>query len=202
MRHCSAVTLGIALLAGCRTVPVPTRDIAVASRSRLLRIEDTRRIDSAFLDSALRSPIGSVRRAAALTAGRVGARTHVAALRALTADSDARVGGAAFYALGLMKDTGAAVLATTALRGSADVAREAAWLLGEVGEPGRMPLTAVAVDSTLDSGRRGAALLALVRLKQPPIASLLPLLAMPTPRSRGARRTSWRALAVPLPSAR
>jgi 2-methylisocitrate lyase-like PEP mutase family enzyme len=104
-------------------------------------------------------------------------RALVPAVRALASDSDARVAGAALYALGLMKDTGAVTLATAALRGAPDVAREAAWLLGEVGEPGREALTATAVDSTLDSSRRGAALLALARLKQPSAGFLLPLLA-------------------------
>jgi cyclophilin family peptidyl-prolyl cis-trans isomerase/HEAT repeat protein len=157
--------------------PVPVTGDAVSLRSRLIRIEDTRRVESAVLDSALRASDPSMRRAAALAAGRVGARTLLPAVRALTSDSDTRVAGAAFYALGLMKDTGAVALATAALRGAPDVAREAAWLLGEVGEPGREALTATAVDSTLASSRRGAALLALARLKQPSAKFLLPLLA-------------------------
>jgi len=130
-----------------------------------------------FLDSALRAPDGSLRRAAALTTGRVGARTLLPRLRTLTADPDARVVGAAFYALGLMKDTAAVALAATALRGATDVASDAAWLLGEVGEVGRASLIAAAIDSTLDARRRGWALLALARLRPPPVAPLLPLLA-------------------------
>jgi cyclophilin family peptidyl-prolyl cis-trans isomerase/HEAT repeat protein len=176
-RDRTLLTLVIALLTGCRTAAVPTVDAALAARARLIRIEDTRRVDSAFLDSALRAPDPSVRRVAAFSAGRVGARALMPTLRALTSDPDARVAAAALYALGLMKDTGAVALATTALRGAPDVAREGAWLLGEVGEPGRAALTAAAVDSTLDSSRRGAVLLALARLKQPPVGVLLPLLA-------------------------
>ena len=167
----------IALVAGCRTGPVVPANDALAMRAQLIRIEDTRRIDSAMLDSALHSPDGAVRRAATLTVGRVGVRAQAAAVRRLTADPDARVASAAFYALGLMKDTTAVAAAIGAMRGSPDVAREAGWLLGEIGERGRAPLLAVAVDSNLDGGRRGAALLALARSPRPPVAPLLPLLA-------------------------
>jgi HEAT repeat protein len=129
-RDRTLLTLVIALLTGCRTAAVPTVDAALAARARLIRIEDTRRVDSAFLDSALRAPDPSVRRVAAFSAVRVGARALMPTLRALTSDPDARVAAAALYALGLMKDTGAVALATTALRGAPDVAREGAWLLG------------------------------------------------------------------------
>src|SRR6188508_1808288 len=65
--HCrSALVLAVALVAGCRTVPTATADAGVAARARLIRIEDTRRIDAVFLDSALRASDGSLRRAAAL----------------------------------------------------------------------------------------------------------------------------------------
>ena len=158
-------------------MPSATPDVDVSARARLIRIEDTRRIEAAFLDSALRSPDGSLRRAAAFTAGRVGARAHSAVLRTLTADSDSRVAAAAFYALGLLKDTAAVTIAANALRGASDVATEAAWLLGEVGEAGRAALLAVAVDPSVDSRRRGPAMLALARLRPPPVAPLLPLLA-------------------------
>ena len=174
--RCS-VGLALALAVGCRTAPVAMPNVDVSSRARLIRIEDTRRIEATFLDSALRSPDGSMRRAAALTAGRVGARAQLAALRTLTTDPDARVAAAAFYALGLIKDTAAVTLAVTGLRGTSDVASEAAWLLGEVGEAGRAALLAAATDPALDSRRRGPAILALARLRPPPVAPLLPLLA-------------------------
>lgn len=83
---------------------------------------------------------------------------------------------AAFYALGLLRDSVAVPLATNALHASPEVAAEAAWLLGEVGEAGRPALLAAAQDTTLGAARRGAALLALARLRPPPVAPLLPLL--------------------------
>jgi HEAT repeat protein len=145
-------------------------------RARLIRIEDTRRMEDGVVDSALRSSDAAMRRAAALTAGRIGARPHSAVLRSLVTDADARVAAAAFYALGLLKDTAAVSLAVSGLRGSSDVASDAAWMLGEVGEAGRTSLLAVAADRTLDSRRRGPAILALARLRPPPVAPLLPLL--------------------------
>ena len=83
---------------------------------------------------------------------------------------------AALYALGLLKDTAAAARAAAALRGPADVSAEAAWLLGEIGESGRAALLAAAADSRLPSARRGAALLALARLRPVPSTPLLALL--------------------------
>ena len=72
----NSVGLTLALALACRTAPVGVSDLDLSSRGRLIRIEDTRRIEAAFLDSALRAPDASMRRAAALTAGRVGARAQ------------------------------------------------------------------------------------------------------------------------------
>jgi cyclophilin family peptidyl-prolyl cis-trans isomerase/HEAT repeat protein len=149
----------------------------LSPRARLIRIEDTRRVDSAFLDSALRAPAASVRRAAALTVGRIGARQSVVALRRLVSDGDPRVGSAALYALSLLKDTASATLAGAALRGAPELSAEAAWLLGEIGDSGRGPLLDLATDALAPSNRRGVALLALARLRPVPVAPLLPLLA-------------------------
>jgi cyclophilin family peptidyl-prolyl cis-trans isomerase/HEAT repeat protein len=124
-------------------------------------------------------PDASFRRAAALTVGRVGARRNAAALRRLTADADAGVAGAAFYALGLLKDSATLSAATAALRPPIDVSREAAWLLGEIGEAGRAPLLAAAIEATLGAERRGAALLALARVRPTTVAPILPLLSEP-----------------------
>jgi cyclophilin family peptidyl-prolyl cis-trans isomerase/HEAT repeat protein len=187
-RRSGAFALAFALLAGCRSLPGAASSAGVEARARLIRIEDTRRIDMPFLDSALRSPDVSVRRAAALSVGRVGARAAV--LRTLTTDRDPRVAAASFYALGLLRDTASVAPATAALRGPVEMAVEAAWLLGEVGEKGRASLLAAASDSTLASPQRGAAILALARLRPPPVLPLLSLL--------GAHDTdiAWRAAYV------
>jgi cyclophilin family peptidyl-prolyl cis-trans isomerase/HEAT repeat protein len=174
----ASVFLLLALAAtSCLSVPrAPSGDLI--ARARLIRIEDTRRIDSAFLDSALRSPAPSLRRAAALTAGRVGARGHRKTLRTLVGDAGLGVADAALYALGLLKDTSATSLAATALRGATTASSiEAAWLLGEIGDSGRAPLLATATDPELSTDRRGAALLALARMRPVPGTELVSLLA-------------------------
>src|SRR4051794_40625846 len=98
----SSVTLAVLLLAAsaCRTLRPATTDARVALRADLIRIEDTRRVDLASIDSALRSPDPSLRSAAALTVGRIGARERTGGLRTLATDRNAQVAAAALYALG------------------------------------------------------------------------------------------------------
>jgi cyclophilin family peptidyl-prolyl cis-trans isomerase/HEAT repeat protein len=117
-----------------------------------------------------------VRRAAALTVGRVGARERAAVLRTLATDGNAHVAAAALYALGLLRDTASATAASAALRSTPAIAAEAAWMLGEIGEAGRSALIEAATDASLGA-RRGPALLALARAKGVPAAPLVPLLA-------------------------
>jgi cyclophilin family peptidyl-prolyl cis-trans isomerase/HEAT repeat protein len=138
-------------------------------------MEDTRRVDAPALDSALQASDPALRRAAALAAGRVAAGDHAPALRRLAADPDAGVAGGALYALGLLADTGSLAIAASALE-RPDVAAEAAWLLGQIGEPARAPLLAAAVDERPDVRDRRAALLALARLRPPPVPPVVPLL--------------------------
>src|SRR3954469_18553680 len=70
--------------AACRA-PAPTLapdDASLRPRVRLLRIDDTRRDEPAFLDSVIAGAMGDANRGrAALTAGRLGARMHLPALR-------------------------------------------------------------------------------------------------------------------------
>jgi cyclophilin family peptidyl-prolyl cis-trans isomerase/HEAT repeat protein len=124
-------------------------------------------------------PDPMLRRSAALTVGRIGARVHRPALHRLAQDEDSSVAAAAFFALGLLKDSSAAELATTALRAAPSVSAEASWLLGEIGAAGRAPLVAVARDVALGSVRRAAALLALARIRPATVEPIVPLLADP-----------------------
>jgi cyclophilin family peptidyl-prolyl cis-trans isomerase/HEAT repeat protein len=132
----------------------------------------------------------SLRRSAAITAGRIGARSHGDVLRRLATDPDTSVAAAALFSLGLMKDSAAASIASTALRAPANVAVEAAWLLGELGDRGRAPLLAAVADASLGTRRRGAALLALARLRPAPVQEIVPLLSGPDTALR------WRAAYV------
>jgi cyclophilin family peptidyl-prolyl cis-trans isomerase/HEAT repeat protein len=139
-------------------------------------MEDTRRVDSPALDSALRTSDPALRRAAALAAGRLAARDRVPVLRRLATDSDAAVAGAALYALGLLADTSSLPLARSALERPA-LASEGAWLLGRIGEPARETLLAAVAEERLDLRARRAALLGLARLRPPPVTPIVPLLA-------------------------
>ena len=159
----------------CRSLPSATTDARVGLRADLVRIEDTRQVELAPLDAALGSADPTLRSAAALTVGRAGVRQRAVALHTLATDADARVAAAALYALGLLKDTASVPIAAAALRGSPEIASEAAWMLGEVGEAGRSALIGAATDVTLGM-RRGPVLLALARVKGVPPAPLVPLL--------------------------
>jgi cyclophilin family peptidyl-prolyl cis-trans isomerase/HEAT repeat protein len=175
---CSLLVLAAA--GACASTPVRSSvsPVEVAWRARLLRVEDTRRDEPAFVDSLLAGSDPVARAAAALTVGRIGARAHLSALRRLAlSDFNASVSTSALFALGLLKDTSAASAGIGALRGPDVVALEGAWLLGELGERGRPGIVAALVDSTSSSAVRGALLLAAARLRPVPTGAIAPWVA-------------------------
>jgi cyclophilin family peptidyl-prolyl cis-trans isomerase len=127
------------------------------------------------------------RAVAALTAGRIGARRHVARLRSLAADPDTGVSASALFALALLKDSGAVALGAAALRMHPVVAVEGAWLLGELGERGRASLVSALADSALGPAARGALLLAAARLRPVPHLVVAPWV------SSADTAVAWRA---------
>ncbi|MEP6999669.1 MAG: peptidylprolyl isomerase [bacterium] len=145
-------------------------------RARLLRIEDTHRDEPALIDSLLTSCETSCRAAAALTVGRIGARSHLGPLRRLAVDPDSGVAANALFSLGLLKDTLSASLAESALVAGPAQAAEAAWLLGELGERGRAAIVAGLSASAIAPATRAALLLAATRLRPIPAAAIAPLL--------------------------
>lgn len=153
----------------------------------MLRIEDTRRDEPSLVDSLLRSPIAEVRAHAALAAARIGARSHLAAIRTLARDPDTLVAANALFALGLLKDTGSVDVAAHSLRLGPARGTESAWLLGELGEAGRAPIVAALADAAVDAGTRGQLLLAATRLRPVPAAAIIPHLAS------ADSALSWRA---------
>ena len=146
-------------------------------RARLLRIEDTRRDEPAFLDSLLDDADPRARAAAALTAGRIGARGHRARLHRLAIDGDTAVASSALFALGLVKDTTALSLGAAAVRSSSPVAIEGAWLLGELGDGARAAIVAALRDTAISATARGALLLAAARLRPVPAEVVVPWVA-------------------------
>ena len=175
-------TLGVLLLlsivsCGVRSLAAPSP--RVTARARLLRIEDTRRDEPSFVDSLLADPDPVVRGLAALTAGRIGGFAHAPRLRLLAAASDTGVAASALFSLGLLKDSASVAVASVALRGPMAPAREAAWLLGEVGDRGRSAIEAGLRDESMSPSTRGALLLAATRLRPVPAAAIVPWLTSP-----------------------
>ncbi|MDQ2667239.1 MAG: hypothetical protein M3Z05_14660, partial [Gemmatimonadota bacterium] len=98
-------------------------------------------------------------------------------MRRLATDTDSAVAANALFSLGLLKDSLSVGLATSSLHAAGAPAREAAWLLGELGERGRLAIVDALRDATLNSPTRGALLLAAARLRPVPVAAVVPLLA-------------------------
>lgn len=156
----------------------------------MLRIEDTRRDEPGFLDSLIEHGSAPARARAALAIGRIGARSHVPLLRLHTADQDTSVAATSWFALALLRDTGAVSVAAATTHAPRTVAIEAVRLLGEVGEIGRPALVAALADSTLDPVVRGELLLASARLRPVPAAGVMPWV------SSSDTAVAWRAAYV------
>src|SRR5439155_1091976 len=78
--------------------------VYLAELARLLAAADARAFDPALLRGALGHPQPTVRRQAALAAGRIGDPGAVDLLVAALRDSDRAVQAAAAFALGMLKD--------------------------------------------------------------------------------------------------
>src|SRR6185369_16370615 len=106
--------------------------------AELLTMPDTRQLDTSLTDGLLAAGPPAVRAAAALAIGQVGsewARIGAPRLRLLLRDKDSRVASNAAYALGLLRDSASIGVLSEALTPEPAVAHEAAWALGEIGEP-------------------------------------------------------------------
>ncbi len=163
--------------AGCHVRAAPPDDPRLVARARLLRIEDTRGDEPAFVDSMLWGDDSRLRAAAALSAGRIGARVHIPALHALATASDTAAAASALFALGLLKDTSALTIAEAALRRGPTVGVEGAWLLGELGEAARPALVAALSEAGIGTAARAALLQAATRLRPVPAAQIIPFVA-------------------------
>jgi cyclophilin family peptidyl-prolyl cis-trans isomerase len=106
----------------------------------LLAAADARRTDTGLVRRGLASPQAAIRIEAVRCAGQNHMWTARPMLRALLASRDTAVAATAAYALGLFPDTASVAVLGEALHGPAAVAEEAAWSLGEIGEPARATL--------------------------------------------------------------
>ena len=160
----AALLLAACAAAGAHVETTPLGGEDLALRARLLAMADARRPDSALLDGALAlGRPSALRAAAALGAGQVGARTFAPRLRVLVADGDTAVGASAAFALGLLRDTASVdALAAIVVEGG-QVAREAAWSLGEIGAPARGAITVLLLAASPAGARVDDALILDVR---------------------------------------
>ncbi|MFL5468388.1 MAG: peptidylprolyl isomerase [Gemmatimonadaceae bacterium] len=152
------------------------RDVAVYAK--LLAMTDTRQLDTALVDRALRSTWRPIRGAAALAIGQVGqaeGRRGITRLRSLLSDRDAAVAANAAYSLGLLRDTASTAALAAALALNREVALEAAWSLGEIGQPARATITG-ALKSTHPSSVTIQLLLAAAKLRPIPLTEIEPFL--------------------------
>ena len=121
--------------------------------------------------------------------GQLRIRARFPQLRRLLTDGDTLIAANAAYALGVAKDTQAVDALARAVGGAPDpVAREAAWALGEIGEPARTVLSVALGDgrtaplresaaASRSASVRAALVLATVKLRPAPIALVVPWLA-------------------------
>ncbi len=155
----------------------------VSLYAQLLAMTDTRQLDTVLVDRLLASNSRPLRAAAALAIGQIGAEQGApgaATLRRLLNDPDAKVAAKAAYGLGLLRDLIAVAPLSSSLSGRVDVAREAAWALGEIGAPARNAIVS-ALRSTHDDGTTIQLLLAAAKLRPVPVTEVRPYLRAPNP---------------------
>ncbi len=165
-----------------------TSQTDVSLDARLLAMTDQRLRDTLLIDEIMRVSSSVQRARAALAIGQVQLRARYPLLRRLLLDADTAVAADAAFALGLAKDTLSLAALGRALSGAPDaVAREAAWAMGEIGEPARSTVVTLLGDGTAQSLTTSVAaqrapliraelLLAIVKLRQIPVAAALPWL--------------------------
>jgi len=146
--------------------------------ARLLAMTDTRQLDTVLVGRALASKWQPLRAAATLAIGQIGAEPGLSGagrLRALLKDSDVTVAGNAAYALGLLRDSTAIGDLSAALTATREVAREAAWALGEIGAAARAAIAA-GLKTRKDPDATIQLLLAAAKLRPVPVADVEPYL--------------------------
>jgi cyclophilin family peptidyl-prolyl cis-trans isomerase/HEAT repeat protein len=146
--------------------------------AQLLAMADVRELDTAITEAALRSELPSLRAAAARAMGQVHAAASASRLRALVASSDTGIAANAAFALGLLRDQQSVTSLDSALREAGTVAREAAWALGEIGEPARGTIEA-ALDTSAAITARADLLLAAGKLRPVPVELIRHYLSAP-----------------------
>lgn len=161
-----------------RRAPSPSE---IRLYARLLSMTDSRRWDKSLVDSALASGWRPLRAAAAISPGQIG-RAHglpaLSLLYTLVNDRDVDVAANAAYALGLLHDSTSVGALSQSLGLAAEIAREAAWSLGEIGGPARSAILRGLASLPRDDALAIQLLLAAAKLKPVPVAELRSYLQM------------------------
>ena len=181
------VTAKVSGSKGTGVAPMSARDLR--HDARLLAMLDVRRADTLLVDTLLVDADPDRRARPALAVGQLRIRARFPQLRQLLTIGDTLIAANAAYALGVAKDTQAVDALARAVGGAPDpVAREAAWALGEIGEPARTVLSVALGDgrtaplresaaASRSASVRAALVLATVKLRPAPIALVAPWLA-------------------------
>jgi len=182
------LAIGCWLLAtACATVPTGTPILTeenVREYAALLRMADSRTLDTAVVDRGLGSTADAVQAEAARAVGQIGrvaAAPRITVLRSLLRSASASVGAQAAYSLGLLRDTASTADLVAALTRSAPVSREAAWALGQIGNAARGAIVDALTRGHHDPGTRAQLLLAAAKLSPVPAPSVVDYFDDPHP---------------------
>ena len=175
MRLPSKTLVGVLILAladraSAQRLPASVGAQEINLYARLLAMTDSRQLDMPLVERALSNQWQPLRAAATISIGQVGpevGKPGSTRLRTLLKDADVSVGANAAYALGLLRDTAPIADLSTALAANHEVAREAAWALGEIGAPARAAIVA-GLKSRRDDDTAIQLLLAAAKLRPVP----------------------------------
>jgi cyclophilin family peptidyl-prolyl cis-trans isomerase/HEAT repeat protein len=183
MRLCKQLAVAVLFFApsapaNAQRLPSGVGEQEVNLYARLLAMTDTRQLDTVLISRALATKWPPLRAAATLAIGQIGAERGLRGaplLRALLKDADPTVAGNAAYALGLLRDTASIGDLSRALSANNEVAREAAWALGEIGAPASAVITG-ALKREADPGTTIQLLLAAAKLRPVAVSGVEPYL--------------------------
>ena len=180
----AVAALAFAACATGRAAPGALAPAAATQYARVLAVADARRPDSVVLFSAIRDGTPAVRAAGVLAAGQVHLRAAAPVLRSLLGDADTTVAARAAFSLALLHDTASVAALDSALAAPAPVAVQAAFALGEIGEPARATIVARLAEAT--GSVRAELLLAAAKLRPVPASAVAAALASGDPCVRWA----------------